>query len=410
MIKGRTERLYYIFPLIIFCIASTLVNAWIPITSRTWLLLLIGCFACVFSTPKYFSTRQFVWFLAYAFFVFLNYLSGDAYFNSFPKIVNELGAMVMMPAVTFLIFSKKVDKIARLILIVFSIALLITAIGTVLADIVHPGIVRELAEALYKQQIDASYLLLYYRWGLSNYLLPHALPIFVPALVYVLKHANNYSKIWRFLALFMLVASAVIVWLSGSTTALLFFLVFLFVALGTKTSKTKNNTGAIITILVLISPIILSKELQLGILNNLIDITGGSESTYKFTSHLSDLQSALLYEDTSGAVEARMGRYDETISRLFENILLGTNNEIGGHSATLDRLATLGLFGVIPLLGFLINHVNYVISNISREEKLIYIECVVAAIAMMSVKNMFNVEILLLFCTITPLLFCVKTI
>ena len=404
MQRSDANLLCKIIPLILFCISSTLINAWIPITGKTWLLLLVGCLICIGVTPKYFSSSQFIWCAFYLIIILINYSFGDGYFNKLPKIVNEIGAMVMMTAITYLVFSKKQDELAKNILVLFAIAMIITAIGTLVSDIAHPGVVRKLAEAQHKELDEAKYLSTFFRLGMSDYILPHGLPIMVPVLVYILKNKSlQLDRIWKILVLVLLLSSTVIVWLSGSTAVLLLYIMFLFIALMTKVSYSSRRARPVILLVLLILPLIISKELQIGILNVLLDITSDNESTSKFASHLSDLQNSLLYNDVEGAVNSRMMRYEETFSGLSGNVIWGTDSEIGGHAALLDRFATLGIIGIIPLIGFLFTHIKMVISVISRESRIFYIESVMIALIMMSVKNMFNVEILLLFCTITPL-------
>lgn len=397
----KTPILSYVYPAIIVFVSSTLLNYWFPISAITWLWLFVGCICTFLLCRNYYKTSIFIASLFYGIVVFLNFIFGDAYYNSFPKVFNELGALFLMPAIAYFCLSKNRKKYSYFIILIFFGVLFITALGTTIVDIGFPGAVRYTVESQNKNRGEDGLLQSFFRFGMENYLLPHALPMLVPIFIMGIKDDLLKFK-YRLLFILMLLIVFWLVWLAGSTTALLFTLLFgIFSSF--VTIKEKVSISKFLIPLILLLPIVLSQDIQVFFLDILIDFTNISETTHKFASHLADMKYSMLYDSDEGAVGARMTRYEETLNVLTQDLIFGTNSEIGGHAALLDRLATLGLFGIVPLLMFFIHNIKLTKSFLSVRTQTFYLLGTIAGLSMMAVKNMFNVEMLLIMCLILPL-------
>lgn len=395
------NKIALVYPLIVLFATSTLVNSWISISARTWIWLIVGIATIPFVISDYFRCKQSSFVLIYGLIVVFNFIIGDGYYSDLPKVINEIGALVLVPAVCYYCISRKADNLSKLILFVFYGALICTTIGTIVVDNMFPGAVRYAVESVNHEKGEEVMISQFYRFGMEDYILPHALPMLIPVLMMGVKK-KNIKKKYRLLFCILLLAIIILIWLSGSTTAFLFAPVFLGLSLLSNSNKS-NKIGGYVFPLLIFMPLMISTDIQIRILDLLIDLTATRESAYKFTAHLLDMRYSLLMGDDDGAVTSRVIKYNETMEYLFDNILLGTNKTLGGHSAVLDRFATLGVIGIVPMIGFFVNHIRNIRTAISPNAVSYYIWSVIAGIAMMTAKNMFNVEIIIVMCLILPL-------
>ena len=365
----------------------------LPIVRRHYIFWLVGFGFALHYASKYFSRPATSAIIAYLFFVWFNFLTRDVYFSKVMNCVEETICFIIPITMLYYLYSKNDKPLFYWVLVVFSFFLIESSIVSFWADNLFPGILRlesNKESALANEAIIGPFR----RIGLSSYSLPHALPVIIPGLVYLIKQSKIKVKIpW----IIVLIAALVLVYVSGSTTA--FLLGGLVLVLSILVSA--NNRGAsksIIFITVLIIPFVFSQELQLWIIRLLQSYVPDDSL---FTRKLFDMEYSILYGDTEGTVGNRTLLYQQSFDGFFSSPIIGTNGNIGGHAALLDRLATLGIVGILPLLYFLYYQVKFTIKNISKEKRAFYYLGLAAGLVMMSVKSMFGWE--MWFCVLVML-------
>ena len=397
----NTGKLIAFLPILIIVLTSTFIQGWIPLFSMTWVFLVVGFLMTAVLWPKYLLTRQFALFAMYFFVVYINYLIGDNYFHDPAKVITDIMIIALFPLITSYIFCANNVKTANYILIAFAIVIVSTAIGTLLVDFIFPSAVRtSISEALSFQ--DTTYTKQFYKMGMSNYTLPHALPVLIPPLFAFIK-STEVKINTRIICGVVLTGSLVIVWLSGSTTATLLAVFMTIICLFTS----NKNRKSVIIILLLVTPILVSRTFHIYLLRTLIPLFSSEGVGADFVFHLQSLLDSAELGTAIGDYGSRIDLYGRSLDAFYGNVIFGTNTPIGGHSAIVDHLASLGLLGMIPLIAGCWIHCRFVSTEIDKRHLLFYRESVIVAILMMGAKNMSNVEMWLCWTTISPIMFFV---
>lgn len=358
----------------------------LPIVRRHYIFWIVGFGFAIYYASKYLLRPVSLASYTYLFFVWVNFFSGDVFFNKMMDCVEETICLIVPITMLYYLFSRNDKRLFWWLLIVFSLFLVESTIVSFWADIVFPGIMRLESN---KESAIANEAIIgpFKRIGLSAYSLPHALPIVIPALVYLVKQSEIKGKIpW----IIVLTASLVLLYVSGSTTALLLGGFVFLLSIIARLDKKNGSYSSMIIIALLVIPFLVSQDLQIWLIR-LLQTYIPEDSL--FTQKLVDMEYSFLYGDTEGTVEGRMSLYQVSIDGFFSNPLIGTNEAVGAHASLLDRLSTLGIMGIVPLVIFFFYQVRYTLRYIGEETKIFYLIGLFAGLMMTCVKGVFGWDI-----------------
>lgn len=366
-----------------------------PIT----LYYLVGLLVAWVCIRPFFLTRSFLFVLLYTFIFALNIITGDFQFTRPVMIIMDFAGLVLSCA--FLCYCYQYDdKIAmRNILFVFFVLIFYTTAVSMAIDIILPGIVRKMVRATNSGEMTGQFIL-FKRFGLCDYYIPHALPVLIPPVI--LGATNKFIKIKTrvilWLSLFCLIE---LTYLSGSSMALLFAVIAFFISFIIKRGSILVNFRRIGVVLLVLLPFALNADLLMDLLYKLEDFFAGGS----FAPKIRQFQETLWSGSAEGTdADNRSQLYSLSFEMFLSNILIGTNEPVGGHSALLDRLGALGLAGFLPLAFFFFFQIKKTLLYIKdRSLYSHYIIGVVFAIAMMSVKSMFDWSMLMITFLILPI-------
>lgn len=382
MVKNNNPSPFFTLLYILIIISMTFpIATSVPLLRRPWFFAVVGVILGIGYIYRWGRNKVFLWLFLYAFVVFLNYIIGDVYFNDFLKVFFEI-TYLFVPVVLFIYISDDIDRF-RLISIVFIILLVECAIVSIIADNNFPGIMRlQSNDSTISEEIGT--ITVFQKYGMSNYLLPHALPTIIPALIYCIKKNKKVYKI-QILSIILLISVCAIIYVSNSATAILLSFFVLLVSLFINLKK-KNKT--IIVLFVLLVPIILIPSFQNTVLYSLLSLSSNNDL---LNYRMNDIILGIEKGESVGDLAVRGQLYSISTNSFIESISFGTNSaSYGGHSAILDRLATLGLFGIVPLFIYVFLIIRYTIKIIPSDSKQFYSIGVLSAIIMLLMKNMSN--------------------
>ena len=394
---NKGVNLAYVFPIVILCYTFSLLWGWIPRT-HSLITLLIGLAVGVVVSYRYFTRIPMFYFLLYVVVLALNVMANDHRYNSFASVFYEVIYLLLPSLMVFGLMNSDNDKCATITIKAILWMLIINAIGTFFVDTMFPGSIRAI-NAETRLTGNSSTAMYFYRFGLANYFLPHALPTIIPVLVMGIKYCDDRKKRW--LLTVVLVACLLLVYFSGATTALLLAVVALLVAVFSSSKGGIRQIILIVVISLILIPVFSNDELMLSVLQQLDDIV--NHEGY-FHSKILDFQDLIMYGETTGDVEARENLYTITINAIIGSPLFGVNTVIGGHSNLLDQWGYLGIVGWLPWLLFIISQVRMSGRKLQSSSKIFYVEGVLMAFLMLAIKSMAGWESWLFLFTVLPLL------
>lgn len=395
MDKRIKKELQYLLPLLIS--ASTfMVFRSLPIIERAWLMNIVMLGILVMFVPKYFKNKHFILILMYIMVLFGNVVSGDKQFSNLITAFNDFMYLCIPSGITYYLLTKHdVLSITRTVTI-FLFFLVQTSVVSFYFNMGAPGIIRFIATMNYTDG-DTSQFNVFFRFGLSNYYLPHALPALLPP-IYVGMTNVNLKNIIRFLLLICLLSVLLLVYLSGATTALLLSLICVFALLLTKRTRFSKNITKLSVVLFFGLFLIVNSDFVMQTLNIAEEVMGEGD----YAGKISDFQESMTYGSLGGDAGARSDLYNKSYTELASNFFIGTNEKVGGHSALLDRFACLGIVGFIPLFLVFYYQIKFVRRFLDENYYTYYYIGVAMAIGMMFLKNMLNWEMMIILFTILP--------
>lgn len=401
LIKKISNSKGYLLAFTLLALTCTFVQFNIPFLHRDWILLFFSSLILLFCgvTPN--QMRGFSFFFVYVCVLLLNYVTGDNYYSSFAIVICEVAMLYV--SVSFYDLAKVCNfKIQRLLLVTFVCGLVVTAVGTYLAEQLVPGILRMVQTEILNNN-EAATLYAFHKMGMTNYALPHALPAILPIYILIIKE-KNLSILIKLVNLIALVSSLCIVFYSGATTPVLLSFISLGVAIFTKVDKISKNIVRMLVLSFVILLLVFSKEYLAQFfqyVSEKIYLVGGN---YSLVERFSELSEFIQTGNTGDDLEGRMDHYNSTTSVINTNIFWGVNeNSYGGHSAFLDKIATLGLVGIVPLIVFLASQSIAVFCRLLPKYRITYMECMCIAFMIILTKNMFSREFCLITFLIIPL-------
>ena len=367
----------YLYIVVAVCMTFTITER-IPVVGRPWVAGPLGVLLGMYLVKIKEWKNIFVILIVYGLVVFLNFFSGDTYFDSAVMVAYEL--MYLFVPFTMFLYFQRVPQSANLLKTIFIFFLIECTAVSVYADSVFPGLIRMQSNG---DSIREYWSLLgpFRRMGLSSYGLPHAIPVFIPALVYIIKRQTGKHR-WG--GVILLLTSLSLVYVSNSSTALILSLIV--TPMSFFVSGKRGNS--VLLLFVIVMPLVLNQTVQVKVLESLSSLT---QNNSLFETKRIDIEESIMYGEVQGGVAVRQSLYAASFEAFFENPIMGVNDKkYGGHSALLDRLAMLGFLGFLPLSLLFYRIYKFTLKCLPKESRVYYKMGFLVGIIMLSAKNMFG--------------------
>ncbi len=389
----KPKKLAILFPFILFAATSMFVRSWIPIFYSSWTTLLAGCILSVVVVPQFIRTRWFAYIVVYSAIVLLNWYIGDAFFAQFSSVANEIAILFLFSSIIYYLFESDDKRCFDYTYYLMFIMIGIATVGSVLVNTIIPGIVR--AQNSIVADGNYSDILNYYKMGMSNYLLPHGLPVLIPPLILLIKRSKGY-KVVRLSAIALLAFTAILVYLSGSTTALILSIVaFTVFVIGDK-KQSINSIPLILALCVL--PLLFIGDIITSIIGFF-----SNETAEVYAFHLEDMASYSAVQ-ADGNTSLRMSLYKQALDEFARSPIWGSSSPVSGHSVILDRLGTLGLLGFLPFVGIIFYFYKYVAKHLGKVERSYFNVSVLLGLGMLLIKGIEDKEVWLMLIIVAPVI------
>lgn len=363
--KGKSSIFACIYLLIIISLTYTAAQHF-PILQYAMIFILAGLGLPFVLASSFFSSRIFIGWLTYIIVVVFNVIIGDVLFENVRLLLYEMAYLFIPSSMLFYAFSKNDVLLQKRALILFAVILLLTTAATMYFTNLFPSVIKN-ARAYEDSQHSGFYDDMY-RFGLSNYMLPHALPCLAPALVLGIKN-STFSRGLKLLLWLLLLSLVAMAYMSGSFICLVLTIVGIILSIIVKQGKLKSNIGSIY-IIIFVVIVLQIPSVQHSLLDTLANNTSEDSDFYQKIEDLQKIESGSS-EGTDFAIRQEL--YARSLSDGFSSLLIGTDgSSLGRHSSFLDRFGSLGLLGVIPLLIFVTSVVSYTLRFISSKYKVYY--------------------------------------
>lgn len=342
MLKKKYDNLSFLYSALFIITFLPLIGAWFPFFSRTWIFYLLGCVLSVRLVPQFYSSNIFKMLVIYSLVVVVKSLAGNAYFSSVTMAVSTSAEMVFSMSVMYYVFKTEDKKLIGQLSVFSMIVFAVLAVGTYLAEQSFPGAVRYVAHQVSVGESDELGRSLM-RLGMTEYSLPHALPILMPPLVGSIRN-RELAKKYKVMCFVILLMCISIILFSGAATPMM--LTIALILLASFVPPNSKQRSAFIVFTIIVGGFILFKQEIGGLMMSAGDNSmEGAGMT--ISNRVSEIGTYLVTGEEGEDIEGRKGHYESTTSRMFENVIWGTD-KAGGHSAILDRFTLLGFLGFIP--------------------------------------------------------------
>ena len=198
---------------LILGITWPLISSWITVFNRGWLMYPICIIICALYGGSHFNNKSLFC---------ISFFSLVALIKTFYEEGNIIGVSVDFCMFVFLLMLcgvidyKNNSKAQKIFLITFIILLVCTTISSFVINSIYPNIVRENQGHINVGMTGPFHYL--QKYGLTNYTIPHAIPILIPSFIMGAKITKGlYKIIYYFLAAICIVLSYV----SGAATPFL---------------------------------------------------------------------------------------------------------------------------------------------------------------------------------------------
>lgn len=376
----------YLLVFLLAALSFPIIPGWIPPLQKIWIILVMAFLVYVALTKKVSWGNSTACLLFYFVVLFLNAKMGDVLIPTTQIAIVEVLFLYVPSAVALWCFSQENISFIKTVLIVSLALFTIEAVSSFITLQVEPMIIR----ALYKiatDEGDTGIMFEYYRTGLMDYSMAHAIPILIPPLFYAYKKVASTVKTKIFL-LTSIAGCVFLTWLSDSTTALMLAVLFLVIGFLTNVSDIRSNFRKIIIIGIIVLPIAVSDDVQLAVLDAAETVLG-SESV--FAEKIEEFRYSIENEGKmTGDMQGRMDRYNKSLDMFFTNPLWGTNTKPGNHASLIDRLGAFGLLGFIPLMLFFWYSLKHISTYLPADSLVFFIQGILAAMVMLGTKGMWN--------------------
>ena len=397
--KSNAKTVRIALPLLIAMPTFMLFRGW-PILEHEWLTMLLFFVFMTLYTPSFLKSKLFIMIIVYEGIVLLNYISTDGYFTQLSDVYLEFMRLFLPISATYYLLKRNDKKAMTYILIVFFALVVESAIASFIFDSSNPGIIRFIVGLTNGHRDITAYKPLF-RLGLCDYILPHGLPILIPSLFLGISNKNIATR-YRITIVIVLLCVLLLSYISGATTAVLLSVIVVITMLFVRRASIKRNV-AVFTIISLISMPLLTNT------NNIIkvlDLTQEVVAYGVYKNKILEIKNSIIYSEAEGDVGDRYDLYMYSIDALVNNFFLGTNENLGGHASLVDRFATLGVIGFIPLIVIFVFYIKMVLRYIKQYDRNIqfyyYVGCAVFLL-LVSFKSMLQWEVCIVMFTIFPI-------
>lgn len=371
----------FLFIVFVVCLTFTVLPGWIPLLRNHWVILALAFVLSIVEANGYYKLNYMSAWYIYIFVVLINAFSGDAYFINWISTASELYKWIVPPAILFYAIRYRNLRFSKALLYCLFFIIFVEGFATFYMNLTEPNLLRNVVQS-FIIDTDPSIYYPYYQKGMASYSFAHSVAILIPPFTYIAKDAAK-KKIIRIISVILLSLCLILVYLSGSTTALLLGAVAFILSMFSSRDRLSKNKKIIFFILLTILPFILSDTLVFGVLNTLDEVLTG---TY-FHSKVSDFADFASTGKTSGDIQSREILYAKSIMQWLQSPLYGTNDVPGYHSALFDRLATLGLLGFIPLILFIYHQMKYTANKLNFGARIFYYEGFLVGILLLLLKD-----------------------
>lgn len=383
----KDEKFFiYSFPIFLAIFTYSQLKGLNILFARTWIWLFLAFIIAYSSIPFLLKGKALRWATYYSLVVLLNFVTGDGYFSSIGNVVLELVMVFYCILISRYICFKKQKVLIKLTTILTVGIVVITCLLTIRMILEIPEIVRQIVIILNRAGGEIA-VLEFYRLGVCEYEFPHALPILIPPLV--LWVLDSDKKKLRLVAIPLLGLIFYFLFMCDVGTPLFVGVFALIGCFLMSTKSLKKSIHKVVLVSVLAVPF-LNKAVMLSSLETVEDMIVEDNMIKK---KIVDIEASIKYDKTEGAADDRAVLYDKSIDGFFYSPLWGTNDKkyMGGHSAILDRLSTLGLIGIIPFILLLYFHFKFIFDHLSEKTKSFFFLSVIAFILILAGKNMNNI-------------------
>lgn len=380
------KGLSYLLVFLLAALSFPIIPGWIPQLQKIWVVLVMAFVVYVALTKKVSWGNPTACLLFYFVVLFLNAKMGDVLISSTQIAIVEVLFLYVPSAVALWCFSQENISFIKTVLIVSLALFAIEAVSSFITLQVEPMIIRTLYK-IATDEGDTGIMFEYYRTGLMDYSMAHAIPILIPPLFYAYKKVASTVKS-KFFLLTSIAGCVFLTWLSDSTTALMLAVLFLVIGFLTNVSDIRRNFRKLIIIGIIVLPIAASDDVQLAVLDAAETVLG-SESV--FADKIEEFRYSIENEGKmSGDMQGRVDRYNKSLDMFFTNPLWGTNTKPGNHASLIDRLGAFGLLGFIPLMLFLWYSLKHISTYLPADSLVFFIQGILAAMVMLGTKGMWN--------------------
>lgn len=401
------KRMSTLALLLLLFVPVILTSSWlqghVTLFARGWLWLFLGCFVCISQNSSYISTRNVTWLLLYAGILYLNYLSGDAYFHELHNIIMEIAMLLFCAYLVFFIRKKSNLKYITLLVLSQLIVIVFTSILSISADILLPGIIRKTVTLINSGRSGDVFL--FYKMGVCEYGFPHAVPVIIPGLMLIVKN-KKIKPVIRILIVLILVLLFYLVFISGVTTALILAIFGLLASFFVVEGNRIKNIRRLIVLGLFLTPL-LNDSVTLSLLKGFETIVPEEN---KITGKIINFEETIQNENADGSLQYRSNLYVMSFNEFLKHPVIGVNksNNLGGHSAFLERLATLGIIGIIPYVAFIVLLMKSVIKFMPEKSLFFLYIGFIGFIIMIGTKNMSNIYLWLYSFALLPSLIIIN--
>lgn len=376
----------YLLVFLLAALSFPIIPGWIPPLQKIWIILVMAFLVYIALTKKVSWGNPTACLLFYLVVLFLNAKMGDVLIPTTQIAIVEVLFLYVPSAVALWCFSEENISFIKTVLIVSLALFAIEAVSSLIILQVEPMIIRSLYK-IATDEGDTRIMYEYYRTGLMDYSMAHAIPILIPPLFYAYKKVASTVKTKIFL-LTSIAGCVFLTWLSDSTTALMLAVLFLVIGFMTNVSDIQSNFRKLIIIGIIVLPFAASDDVQLAVLDAAETVLG-SESV--FADKIEEFRYSIENEgNMTGDMQGRVDRYNKSLDMFFTNPLWGTNTKPGNHASLIDRLGAFGLLGFIPLMLFFWYSLKHISTYLPADSLVFFIQGILAAMVMLGTKGMWN--------------------
>lgn len=378
--------LSYLLVFLLAALSFPIIPGWIPPLQKTWVSLVMAFLVYTVLAQKLSWGKSTACLLFYFIVLFFNAKMGDVLIPSTQIAIVEVLFLYVPSAVVLWCFSQENISFIKTVLIVSLALFAIEAVSSFIILQVEPMIIRTLYK-IATDEGDTGIMYEYYRTGLMDYSMAHAIPILIPPLFYAYKKVASTVKTKIFL-LTSIAGCVFLTWLSDSTTALILAVLFLVIGFLTNVSDIRRSFRKLIIIGIIALPIAASDDVQLAVLDAAETVLG-SESV--FAEKIEEFRYSIENQGKmTGDMQGRVDRYNKSLDMFFTNPLWGTNTKPGNHASLIDRLGAFGFLGFIPLMLFFWYSLKHISTYLPADSLVFFIQGIFAAMVMLGTKGMWN--------------------